>query len=160
VGIGILVILSALAVVGHTRAVYVDEIRGMDADLLGFVRPFLVEWIESIGHSFAPSRSVADFLIEFEILDATVSRPFNWWILIAPLWPIVPLASIEAQVILSAAVLNRAGDAIFTNTSGAVAAQWWFADLHSERDKKLEAFRRAFLLLFAEFTIPDAPIVF
>jgi hypothetical protein len=152
------VLLFALSLLMQTACaastVYVDRIGGFDADLVNLARPALTAWIETSGSRPTGQRDTADYSIRFAVSDASAERPFNWWILFVPVWPFVPVTTVEASVVLTVAIFSRAGLEVFTNTAGAEVSQWLFADFYSRHWAKEKAFGVAFRRVMVSAFLP------
>jgi hypothetical protein len=85
----------------------------------------------------------AAYRVRLTVTEAKAARPFNWWILLVPLWPIVPATTVEADVVVSLAILDSAGREVYANTAGGEASAWLFGDFFSRNWAKREAFSEA-----------------
>lgn len=156
VGIGLVVIFLILAVVTtvNARGVFIENIGGFDSDLVNRVRPMLTAWIETTGHSPTRSRDNADYMIRFSVISADASRPFNWWFFLFPVWPIVPLVPVEAEVVVSITIITADGREVYSNTAGGEASRWLFGDFYSRKWAKRKAFEQAFQRVVVSAYLP------
>lgn len=150
----LLVSIIAVSLSGFSAKVYISRIGGFDAALVNESSTFLTAWIETTGNVPTGSRQGADYIVQFNVLDATVSRSFNWWFLLFPLWPVIPLTTVDAQVILSITVFDATGKEFFSNQAGGEASAWWFGDFVGNRRCKRDAFRQAFRRLVVSARLP------
>jgi len=124
--------------------VFIERIGGYDAQLVNLAKPLLSNWIEASGNTPTMQRQSADYMLRFSITDATATRSFNWWIILLPLWPVVPFTTVNANVVVSITITATDGREVFTNTAGGEAGLWVFGDFYSKSRAKREAFYQAF----------------
>lgn len=148
------VVLLALALTGSAKSIFIDNIGGFDATLINNTRPYLAAWVGSIGHQLTNSRENADYRVRFLIVSADASRPINWWFLLFPLWPIIPVTTVEADVVLSITVFDASGREIYSNTAGGDASTFIAADFYSRKWAKERAFDQAFRRLIVTAYLP------
>ena len=150
----IAVMLLALAMTASAKNIFIDHIGGFDATLVNNVRPYLGAWIGSIGHQLTTSRTSADYLVRLSIVDVDASRPFNWWVLLFPIWPLIPITTVEADVVASMTILDASGREIYSNTAGGDASAFLAADFFSRKWAKERAFDQAFRRLVVSVYLP------
>ena len=150
----LLVVLIALAINVSAKSIFIDNIGGFDANLINNVKPYLAAWIGSIGHQLTISRDSADYRVRLLVVSADANRPFNWCFLLFPLWPIIPLTTVEADVVLSMTVFDASGREIYSNTAGGDASTFLAADFYSRKWAKERAFDQAFKRLVVSAYLP------
>ena len=153
----VIVLLATFSVgaqVLGAKHVFIESISGYDSQLVNIAPTYLSQWVRSLGHSLVSSRDSADYIIRFAIVSSTTARSFNWWFLLLPLWPFVPVTTIEADVVLFMAIQTADGRGIFTNQTGGHSAAWWFADFVSGKSQKKAAFEQAFRALTVTAYLP------
>lgn len=151
VAVALCVALSGLAA---AKGIFIETIGGFDASLVNEARPYIASWVETVGHQLTNVKDGAAYRVRLVITEAKASRPFNWWILLLPLWPIVPLTTVEAGVVVSLTILDAAGREVYTNTAGGEASMFLFGDFYSRKWAKVEAFREAFRRVVVSAYIP------
>jgi len=140
----LLAVLVTLTVTASAKTIFIENIGGFDATLVNSARPYLSAWIGSIGHQLTTYRDNADYRVRLSIVDVDTGRPFNWWFLLFPLWPIVPVTTVEADVVVTMTVLDASGREVFSNTAGGDASAFIAADFYSRKWAKKRAFEQAF----------------
>ena len=150
----LVVVLSALALTASAKSIFIDHVGGFDATLVNNVRPYLGAWIGSIGHQLTNSRTSADYLVRLTIVDVDAARPFNWWVLVFPIWPFIPITTVEADVVASMTILDASGREIYSNTAGGEASAFLAADFFSRKWAKERAFDQAFRRLVVSVYLP------
>lgn len=155
VAIAVLVLLLGVCVSGRSaKRVFIESISGYDSETVNLSSTHLTQWIRSLGHSTVGTGASADYIVRFAVVSATAARPFNWWILLFPLWPIVPITSVEADVVLFIAVRTADGRDVFTNQAGGSSSAFWFGDFVSRSSQKKAAFEQAFRALTVTAYLP------
>lgn len=155
VSVAAVALVLAFAVIGlGAKRVFIESISGHDSELVNLSPTYLTQWIRDLGHSTVASSANADYIVRFAVVSATTARPFNWWILLFPFWPIVPLTSVEADVVLFITVRTTDGRDVFTNQAGGSSSAWWFGDFVSRSSRKKEAFEQAFRVLTVTAHLP------
>lgn len=148
------VLLLALTSATNATSIYIDNIGGFDATLINSVRPYLSAWIGSMGCQLTNLRANADYLVRLSIVDVDAARPFNWWVLLFPLWPIIPITTVEADVVVSMTILDSSGREVYSNTAGGDASAFLAADFFSRKWAKKSAFDQAFRRLVVSVYLP------
>lgn len=143
------VVLLAAIVVGVSLGacsgtVFIEKIGGYDAYLVNIVRPYMTAWIETTGHSPTSIREGATYRAKLILTNVDASRPFNWWFLLFPLWPIMPVTRVEAEVIVTLTITDANGREVFSNTAGGEGSAFIAADFFSRNWVKRKAFEEAF----------------
>ena len=149
-----LVSITSVSLLGLSAKVYVDRIGGYDAELVNESTNFLTAWIETTGNIPTNNRQKDDYTVEFNVIDVSVRRSFNWWIILFPLWPIVPFTTVNVEVTLSITVSDVTGTEVFSNQAGGEASWWLFGDFTGRRRCKIDAFHQAFKRLVVSARLP------
>jgi len=134
--------------------VFIERVGGYDAQLVNLAKPLLVNWIEASGNTPTTQRQSADYMLRFSITDATVTRSFNWWVLLLPLWPVIPVTTVNANVVVSVTITGPDGREVFTDTAGGEAGRWIFGDFYSNNRVKRDAFNQAFRRVMVSAYLP------
>jgi hypothetical protein len=149
-----LLLCVVMAVPTMAKTVFVEAVGGFDAALVNEARPYLAAWVESTGHQLTSVRDGAAYRARLVITEAQASRPFNWWVLLFPLWPIIPVTTVEANVVVSLTVVDASGHEIYENTAGGEASAFLFADFLSKKSVKVDAFEEAFRRVIVSAYLP------
>ena len=96
---------TGMQVLGAKR-VFIESISGYDSQLVNIAPTYISQWVRSLGHSLVSSRGSADYIVRFAVISSTASRSFNWWFLVLPLWPLVPVTTVEADVVLFLSLIH------------------------------------------------------
>ncbi|HEU67903.1 MAG TPA: hypothetical protein ENN53_01570 [Candidatus Acetothermia bacterium] len=155
VSVAAVVLLVFLGVLGMgSKRVFIESISGYDSETVNWSSTYLTQWVRSLGHTIVSSPTAADYLVRFAVVNASTMRPFNWWILLFPFWPIVPITSVEADVVLFMSVRTADERVVFTNQAGGTSSAWWFGDFVSRSSQKKAAFEKAFRALTVTAHLP------
>ncbi len=137
------------------KLVFVDRVSGHDSQLVNLAPQHLTQWIRGMGHNQTRNRADADYIVRFIIVSSHASRPFNWWtLLFIWLWPIVPVTTVEADVVLAITVTDQDGREVFVNQTGAHSSTFWFAEFVSRANRRKAAFEQAFRMLTVTAYLP------
>ena len=139
---------------GLAKSIFIETIGGYDAFLVNTARSYVSAWIEATGHRVTNVRDTSAYRVRFVITEADASRPFNWWVLLFPLWPIITATTVEANVVVSLTVHDSAGSEIYANTAGGEASQFFLGDFYSRRWAKHRAFEQAFKRVIVSAYLP------
>lgn len=150
--LGVLLLGVAFSCLGSR--VFIERVAGYDAQLVNLAKPMLADWIEVSGNTLTTQRQSADYVVRFTITDVTTKRPFNWWVLLLPLWPIVPFTTVDADVIVAVSIWDSGGQEVLSDTAGGRASQWVFADFYSRDRIKRAAFQEAFKRVMVNVYLP------
>jgi hypothetical protein len=125
-------------------AAYIRSQGDFDESLANRAAASLTVWMEAARSRLIAAGDTAEYCVELVVTKATAARPFNWWFLLLPAWPFVPLTSVEASVILSVAIQDSAGTGIYASTAGREASAFLFGDFFSRDWARNRAFDEAF----------------
>jgi hypothetical protein len=125
-------------------AAYIRSQGDFDESLANRAAASLTVWMEAARSRLVAAGDTAEYCVELVVTKATAARPFNWWFLLLPAWPFVPLTSVEASVILSVAIQNSAGTGVYASTAGREASAFLFGDFFSRDWARNRAFDEAF----------------
>ncbi|MGB9857911.1 MAG: hypothetical protein ACPLKX_07220 [Dictyoglomaceae bacterium] len=119
---------------------YVEKVNSVEGYLIDPVKIYFIEKIKEKRIGIAYSRDEADYIAEITIVSANSRRNFNWVILLLPLWPIVPVTTVEGDAIVAVRIFDKYGQEVFFEQAGSVkSGRWFFGDFVSESSIKKDA---------------------
>ena len=135
------------------KGVYVDKYLGTDAWTLDHGRPILMAALAERGCQVVSDKSQADVILTVTVIKAEISRSFNFWILLFPLWPIVPLTTASGEIIISMQAVDQSGNVVWMGQGGGSDRGPFFFGDFAGKEKMFEtALRDATRTALASFS--------
>lgn len=129
-------------------------IEGMTQQLQRLAMPYLTDWIINAGYLPTKFRNSADYRVALSATKAEASRRFNWWFLLCPCWPFMPVSTVQASVEISVTVSDDTGTQILSSSLEGEASIFLIADLFSRDWTTSQAFKDALLQLARSVSLP------
>ncbi len=106
--------------------VYINRVNSVNGELIEPAKAYLINKLKVLGFEIVYQRENADYMLDMNIISASSRREFNWLIILLPIWPIVPLTTVEGEAIVAIRVYDMLGNELIFDQTGAIKKGMWF----------------------------------
>ncbi|MGB9768217.1 MAG: hypothetical protein ACP5I0_05285 [Dictyoglomus sp.] len=127
-----LVLLFSLNFAQTSPKIYINRINSPDGGLIEPARAKLIDILMSKGYVVTGNKDEANYMLDLIIVSANSRRSFNWVFLILPIWPIVPITTVQGEAVVAVIVFDQLGNEVLFDQTGVVKnGMWFFGDFVS-----------------------------
>jgi len=101
------------------------KVDSVEWSLIDPVTAYLNNRLRMLGYEVVRDKALADYVIALNIVDISHQRRFNWFFLLLPLWPIVPITIVEGEATVEMQFLDSSGKEILFNQVKCVKKGNW-----------------------------------